>query len=192
MVEINILPKVEQPGAPEQQEKEQPKTGGAPESAGEAGGQPPKSAEAADPKAPEDQGHKTGAAADAATMITDAEPRLVRKLIEMGLGGDFRAITYLLDHVRRVDKIKLSPVECEEQGVENLRRLSNAFSAGQISGKEAKAVAGHLEAFVKAAIALDAKVGLAALKQQVDYNERMLVQLIRLERESAKAGNKGR
>ncbi len=165
MVELNIASEVEQAEEPKQQ-----------------------AAGTAEPKAPEDQAHKTGVAADAATMISDAEPRFVRKLIETGLGGDFRAITFLLDRVRRVDEIKLSPVECEEQGAENLRRLLNAFNAGQISGKEAKAVAGHLAAFVKAAIALDAKVGLAALKRQVDYNERMFIQLMRLEKESVKGG----
>ena len=68
----------------------------------------------------------------------------------------------------------------------------NAYSTGKIGGTEAKAVARQIDAFVKAAIALDAKVGLAALKRQVDDNERMLVQLMSLERESAKAGNKGR
>ena len=123
MVEINILPKVEQPEAPKQQEKEQPKTGGAPELAQEEEGQPPKAAQAADPKAPEDQGHKTGAAADPAAMIRDAEPRLIRKLIDMGLQGDFRAITYLLDHIRHVDQIKLGNIEIADDGVENLRKL---------------------------------------------------------------------
>lgn len=192
MVEINILPKLEQPEAPKEQEKEQPKTGGAPESAQEEEGQPPKAAQAADPIAPEDQGHKTGAAADPAAMIRDAEQRLIRKLIDMGLQGDFRAITYLLDHIRHVDQIKLGNIEIADDGVENLRKLVNAYSTGKIGGTEAKAVARQIEAFVKAAIALDAKVGLAALKRQVDDNERMLVQLMSLERESAKAGNKGR
>ena len=96
MIEPNILPEFEQPEAPKQQEKEQPKTGGAPESSEEVEGQQPKSAEAAELKVPANQEHKTRPAADPAAMIRDAEPRLIRKLIEMGLQGDFRAITYLL------------------------------------------------------------------------------------------------
>jgi hypothetical protein len=190
MFEINILPKVEQPEAPKQQEKEQPKTGGAPESSEEVKGEQPKSAEAAELKAPEDQGHKTGPAADPAAMIRDAEPRLIRKLIDLGLQGDFRAITYLLDHIRQVDQIKLGNIQISDDGVENLRKLVNAYSTGKIGGTEAKAVARQLEAFVKAAIALDAKVDLAALKRQVDYNERMFIQLMRLEKESVKGGNR--
>ncbi len=121
-------------------------------------------------------------------MIRDAEPRLIRKLIDMGLQGDFRAITYLLDHIRQVDQIKLGNIQIADDGVENLRKLVNAYSTGKIGGTEAKAVARQIEAFVKAAIALDAKVGLAALKRQVDYNERMFIQLMRLEKESVKGG----
>jgi hypothetical protein len=191
MVELNIR-EVEQPEAPKPQEQEQPKTGGVPESAQEEEGRRHKAAEAAKPRVAEDQGPKTGAAADAGAMIRDVELRLVRKLIDMALQGDFRAITYLLAHSRHVDQIKLGNVECPEDGVENLRRVLNAHSTGKIGGTEAKAAAGQLEAFVKAAIAVDAKVGLAALKRQVDYNERMLIQLMSLEKESVKGGNKRR
>jgi hypothetical protein len=189
MVELSV----EQPQAPKPQEKEQPKMGGVPTSTQEEEGHRPKAAaEAAEPKAPEDQEHKTRAAADAGAMIRDAEPRLVRKLIEMGLEGDSRAIIYLLDHIRQVDQIRLDNVEILEDGVENLRKLFNAYSTGKIGGTEAKAVTRQLEAFVKAAIALDAKVGLAALKRQVDSNERMLVQFMSLAKETVKAGNKAR
>ena len=189
MIEPNILPEVEQPEAPKQQEKEQPKTGGAPESSEEVEGQQPKSAEAAELKAPANQEHKTRPAADPAAMIRDAEPRLIRKLIEMGLQGDFRAITYLLDHSRHVDQIKLSNVGFVEDGVENLRKLVNAYSTGKIGGAEAKAVARQLEAFVKASIALDTKVSLAALERQVNSNERKLFQLMNLLKQ--KDGKKG-
>ena len=179
MIEPNILPEFEQPEAPKQQEKEQPKTGGAPESSEEL-------------KAPANQEHKTRPAADPAAMIRDAEPRLIRKLIEMGLQGDFRAITYLLDHSRHVDLIKLGNIQIADDGVENLRKLVNAYNTGKIGVTEAKAVSRLLEAFVKAAIALDAKVGLAALQRQVDYNQRMLLQLMSLEKESMKGGDKRR
>jgi hypothetical protein len=192
MIEPNILPEFEQPEAPKQQEKEQPKTGGAPESSEEVEGQQPKSAEAAELKAPANQEHKTRPAADPAAMIRDAEPRLIRKLIEMGLQGDFRAITYLLDHSRHVDLIKLGNIQIADDGVENLRKLVNAYNTGKIGVTEAKAVSRLLEAFVKAAIALDAKVGLAALQRQVDYNQRMLLQLMSLEKESLKGGGNKR
>lgn len=184
MVELNILSEVEQAEEPKQQEDRQPKTGGVPKSAHAAGDQRPKAAEAAKPTAPEDQARKTGAAADggaaadAGAMIRDVEPRLVRKLIDVALEGNFRAISYLLDRIRRVDQIKLAHVEISEDGVENLRKLLNAYTTGKIDGKEAKAAAGQLEAFVKAANALDAKVGLTALQRQVDANERMLIQLV--------------
>jgi len=188
MIEPNILPEFEQPKAPKQQEKEQPKTGGASESSEEVEGQQPKPAEAEELKAP----GKTRPAADPAAMIRDAEPRLIRKLIDMGLQGDFRAITYLLDHSRHVDQIKLGNIQIADDGVENLRKLVNAYNTGKIGVTEAKAVSRLLEAFVKAAIALDAKVGLAALQRQVDYNQRMLLQLMSLEKESMKGCNKRR
>jgi hypothetical protein len=51
MVELNIT-RVEHPEEPKQQEDQQPKAGGVSESTQEAGGQRPKAAEAAKPKAP--------------------------------------------------------------------------------------------------------------------------------------------
>jgi hypothetical protein len=125
-------------------------------------------------------------------MIRNAEPRLIRKLIEIGLEGNYHAIIYLLDHIQRVGQIKLTDVQCVEDGVENLRLLLNAFSTGQIPGKEAKAVAGQLAAFVKAAIALDAKVGLAALKRQMAEHDKMLIHLLNLLGEPGKDRKKGK
>ena len=94
------------------------------------------------------------------------------------------------EHIRQVDQIKLGNIQIADDGVENLRKLVNAYCTGKIGVTEAKAVSRLLEAFVKTAIALDAKVGLAALKRQVDYNERMFIQLMRLEKESVKGGNR--
>ncbi len=188
MIELSIGNEVEQAEEPKQQENQQPKAGSVPESGLEEEGQRPKATEAAEPIAAEPQAHKTGAAA-AAAMIRDAEPRLVRKLIDRALQGDVRAHAYLLDHSRHVDQIKLGNVEIAEDGVENLRKLLNAYSTGKIGGTEAKAVARQLEAFVKAAIALDTKVGLAALERQVNSNERKLIQLMNLLKQ--KNGKKG-
>ncbi len=188
MIELSIGNEVEQAEEPKQQENQQPKAGSVPESGLEEEGQRPKATEAAEQIAAEPQAHKTGAAA-AAAMIRDAEPRLVRKLIDRALQGDVRAHAYLLDHSRHVDQIKLGNVEIAEDGVENLRKLLNAYSTGKIGGTEAKAVARQLEAFVKAAIALDTKVVLAALERQVNSNERKLIQLMNLLKQ--KDGKKG-
>ena len=188
MVELSIGNEVEQAEEPKPQENQQPKAGSVPESALEAEGQRPKAAQAPEPIAAEPQADKTGAAA-AAAMIRDAEPRIVRTLIDRALQGDVRAITHLLDHSRHVDQIKLSNVGFVEDGVENLRKLVNAYSTGKIGGKEAKAVARQLEAFVKASIALDTKVSLAALERQVNSNERKLFQLMNLLKQ--KDGKKG-
>jgi len=94
MIELSIGNEVEQVEEPKLQENQQPKAGSVPESALEAEGQRPKAAQAAEPIAAEPQADKTGAAA-AAAMIRDAEPRIVRTLIDRALQGDVRAITHL-------------------------------------------------------------------------------------------------
>jgi hypothetical protein len=68
----------------------------------------------------------------------------------------------------------------------------NALRTGQIPGDEAKAVAAQLEAFVKAAIALDAKVGLAALKRQVAEHDKMLMRLLNILCEAGSDPKKGK
>src|SRR4051794_22755136 len=62
----------------------------------------------AEPAQPEEEGHGPKIVA----MIRDAEPRLLRKLIELALQGkgNLQAIVYLLDRVQRIDQLNLGDV----------------------------------------------------------------------------------
>lgn len=96
---------------------------------------------------------------------------LLRKAIEMAMGGNVAMMRFLLDRVlprERPVQLELPGLESAHDSVNAIAEIVDAVSSGRISPREAADVAQLVSAFTRAIDLTDAQAKIDSLQSQLD------------------------
>lgn len=96
---------------------------------------------------------------------------LLRKAIEMAMGGNVAMMKFLLDRVlprERPVQLELPGLESAHDSVNAIAEIVDAVSSGRISPREAADVAQLVSAFTRAIDLTDAQARIDSLQSQLD------------------------
>jgi hypothetical protein len=117
------------------------------------------------------RGSKNRATIVAASLAGAQGEEILRKAIEMAMGGNVAMIKFLLDRIlpkERPIQLELPRLDYAADSVDAMAEIVNAVSSGRISPREAADVAQLVSAFTRAIDQTDAQIEIDSLKSIVD------------------------
>jgi hypothetical protein len=107
----------------------------------------------------------------AASLAVEQGEEILRKAIELAMGGNVAMIKFLLDRIlpkERPIQLELPRLDWAHDSVDAMAKIVDAVSSGQISPREAADIAQLVSAFTRTIDASDAEVEIDRLKAQLD------------------------
>jgi hypothetical protein len=116
-------------------------------------------------------GSKNKATLLTASLAAGQGEEILRKAIELAMGGNVAMIKFLLDRIlpkERPIQLELPRLDWAHDGVEAMAKIVDAVSSGRITPREAADIGQLVSAFTQAIDASDAEVEIDRLKSQLD------------------------
>ena len=117
------------------------------------------------------QGSKNKATIVAASLAGAQGEEILRKAIEMAMGGNVPMMKFLLDRIlpkERPIQLDLPSLDYAHDSVDAIAEIVDAVSSGRISPREAADVAQLVSAFTRAIDQTDAQMEIDSMKSMVD------------------------
>ena len=117
------------------------------------------------------RGSKNKATLLATSLAEEQGEEILRKAIEMAMGGNVAMIKFLLDRILHRDRpvqLELPRLDLAHDSVDAMAEIVNAVSSGRISPREAADVAQLVAAFTRAIDVTDAETEIDSLKSKLD------------------------
>jgi hypothetical protein len=117
------------------------------------------------------RGSKNKATIVAASLAGSQGEEILRKAIEMAMGGNVAMIKFLLDRIlpkERPIQLELPRLDLAHDSVDAMAEIVDAVASGRISPREAADVAQLVSAFTRAIDLTEAQTQIDALKSRLD------------------------